>query len=234
VETLLLVPGLACDEDLWAEQAGALADTVDVRVADVTGGDSVAGLARAVLAAAPERFALAGLSLGGYVVLEVLRQAPERVTRVALLDTSARPDAPEQTARRRALLALGEERGMPAALDVLWPAVVAPVRHGDPALRRRFDEMSLRVGWEVFWRQQEAIIARGDRRPDLAAIRVPALVLCGRDDVITPLETSEELAAGIPGAELVVLDGCGHLSTWERPDEVTAALRAWLERRAGG
>lgn len=232
MEPLLLVPGLACDEDLWAEQAGALAGTVDVRVADVTAGDTVAELARGVLAGAPERFALAGLSLGGYVALEVQRQAPERVTRLALLDTSARPDAPEQTARRRALLALGEERGMPAVLDVLWPAVVAPERHGDGALRRRFDDMSLRVGWEVFWRQQEAIIARADRRPGLGAVAVPALVLCGRQDAITPLDAAEELAAGLPGAELVVLDGCGHLSTWERPDEVTAALRAWLERPA--
>ena len=230
MEPLLLVPGLACDEDLWAEQAEALAGDVDVRVADVTGSASVSRMAEAVLAAAPDRFSLAGLSLGGYVVLEVLRQAPGRVARLALLDTSARPDAPEQTARRRALLALGRSDGYGAVLDALWPALVAPARHGDAVLRRRFDAMSLRVGWEVFGRQQEAIIGRSDSRPDLAAVGVPTLVLCGRDDAITPLAVSQEMADGIPGADLVVLDGCGHLSTWERPAEVTAALRAWLRR----
>lgn len=230
MEPLLLVPGLACDEDLWAEQAAALGDAVDVRVADVTAGTSVAAMARAVLAGAPERFALAGLSLGGYVVLEVLRQAPERVARVALLDTSARPEAPEQTVRRRALLALGESDGFGAVLDALWPVEVAPGRQDDAALRRRFDAMSLRVGWPAFRRQQEAIIGRSDSRPGLSGVRVPALVLCGRDDAITPLELSQEMATGLPDAELVVLDGCGHLSAWERPDEVTAALRAWLGR----
>jgi pimeloyl-ACP methyl ester carboxylesterase len=183
-----------------------------------------------VLAGAPARFALAGLSLGGYVAWEVLRQAPERVTRLALLDTSARPDSAEQTARRRGLLALGEASGLPPVLDALWPAVVGPARQDDLALRRRFDAMSLRLGWPVFARQQEAIIGRPDSRADLAGVAVPALVLCGRDDAITPLEVSEEMAAGIPGAELVVLDDCGHLSTWERPDAVTEALSAWLAR----
>ena len=230
MDPLLLVPGLLCDEDLWAEQAAALAGSTEVRVADLGPADTVPAMARAVLEQAPERFALAGLSLGGYVVWEVLRQAPERGARVALLDTSARPDAPEQTARRRSLLALTEQSGLPAALDVLWQVMVAPARQDDHALRARFDAMALRLGEQAFRRQQEAIIARPDSRPGLGAVAVPALVLCGRDDAITPLDASEEMAAGVPGAELVVLDGCGHLSTWERPDEVTAALRTWLER----
>lgn len=228
----MLVPGLLCDEDLWAEPTAGLADAAEVRVADLGPAPSIGAMARAVLEQAPERFALAGLSLGGYVVWEVLRQAPERVSRVALLDTSARPDAPEQTARRRALLALAGQSGLPAALDVLWQVMVAPSRQDDPGLRARFDAMALRQGEEAFRRQQEAIIARPDSRPGLGAVAVPTLVLCGRDDAITPLEVSEEMAAGVPGAELVVLDGCGHLSTWERPDEVTAALRGWLARPA--
>ena len=227
---LVLVPGLLCDDDLWAEQVAALGGTVP----DLTAADSVAEMARTVLAAAPERFALAGLSMGGYVVWEVLRQAPERVVAVALLDTSARPDTAEQTARRRALLALLDTGGLPPVLDALWPALVGPAQQGDAALRRRFDAMSLRLGPAVFRRQQEAIINRPDSRPDLVGVRVPALVVCGREDAITPLELSQEVAAAVPGAELVVLDGCGHLSTWERPGEVTAALQRWLEGAATG
>lgn len=230
VQTLLLVPGLVCDEDLYAEQVLGLSDLADVLVSDVSRGASVAEMAREALSRAPERFALGGLSMGGYVVWEVLRQAPERVTRLALMDTSARPEAPAQTARRRELVALGEAEGFPAVLDALWPAEVAPGRVGDHELRARFDAMGRRHGQEVFRRQQEAIVRRADSRPDLARVGVPALVLCGRDDAITPLDGHEEMAAGIPGAELVVLDDCGHLSTWERPDEVTAALRHWLLR----
>src|SRR5687768_7350652 len=121
---LVLVPGLVCDQDLFAPQVVALADVADVVVPDIRGQASITDMARAVLAAAPERFALGGLSLGGYVVLEVLRQAPERVQRVALMDTSARPESPEQTARRAALLRLVEERGFDAALRALWPSEV--------------------------------------------------------------------------------------------------------------
>lgn len=227
---LVLVPGLVCDADLFAEQAAALRDEVDLVVPDVSRGASVADLARDVLSAAPPRFALAGLSMGGYVALEVLRQAPARVGALALLDTSARPEAPEQTARRQALLSLGRARGFDAVLDALWPAEVAPAHVGDAALRARFDAMSHRAGWAVFQRQTAAIVARPDGRPLLGDLAVPTLVLCGRDDAITPLGGHEEMAAAIPAATLVVLDDCGHLSTWERPAEVTAALREWLAR----
>lgn len=230
MEPLLLVPGLVCDGDLYAEQLAGLADLTDVVVTDVSSGASIGEMAQAALDVAPERFALAGMSLGGYVVWEVLRRAPQRVTRLALLDTSARPETPAQTARRRELIALGDAEGFPAVLDALWPAEVAAGRVDDVGLRRRFDAMCQRHGPDVFRRQQEAIVVRTDSRPDLAGVRVPTLVLCGRDDVITPLDGHEEMAAGIPGAELVVLDDCGHLSTWERPEQVTAALRGWLAR----
>lgn len=227
---LLLVPGLVCDGDLYAEQLAGLADLTDVVVADVSREASIGEMAQAALDVAPERFALAGMSLGGYVVWEVLRRAPERVTRLALLDTSARPETPAQTARRRELIALSDSDGFPAVLDALWPAEVAAGRVDDVGLRRRFDAMCQRHGPDVFRRQQEAIVVRADSRPDLAGVQVPTLVLCGRDDAITPLDGHEEMAAGIAGAELVVLDDCGHLSTWERPEQVTAAMRSWLTR----
>jgi pimeloyl-ACP methyl ester carboxylesterase len=230
VQTLLLVPGLVCDEQLFDEQVVGLSDLADVIVTDVSRGASLADMAREALRAAPGQFALGGLSMGGYVAWEVLRQAPERVTRLALMDTSARPETPAQTARRRQLVALAASDGFGAALDDLWPFEVAPGRVADRALRARFDAMCERQGAEVFRRQQEAIVVRADSRPDLARVDVPTLVLCGRDDAITPLDGHEEMAAGIRDADLVVLDDCGHLSTWEHPDQVTAALRAWLLR----
>ena len=225
-----MVPGLVSDADIFAPQADALSGLAAVHVPDITGGPTLAAMAETVLASAPERFALVGHSLGGYVVLEVLRQAPERVDALALLDTSARPEAPQQTVRRRQLLGLLADQGYDAVLESLWPAEVAPSRLGDVALRRRMDAMMLRTGPEVFVRQTDAIIGRPDSRPHLAQIDCPTLVLCGRDDVITPLDGSQELAAGIAGAELVVVDDCGHLSTWERPEQVADALRTWLAR----
>lgn len=225
---LVLVPGLLCDDDLYAAQRAALDGVADVVVPDIRPAGSVEQMARAVLDAAPERFALAGLSLGGYVVLEVLRQARSRVTRVALLDTSAHPERPEQTARRRALLALVDDEGLDAGLEVLWPTEVAPSRVADAALHDRFQAMCRRSGRDVLVRQVGAIVARADSRPDLPGLDLPLLVLCGRQDAITPLDDHEEMARLAPRARLVVLDDCGHLSTWEQPDAVTDELRRWL------
>lgn len=233
-QALVLVPGLACDEDLFAAQSDDLSEVADVVVPDIRPAGSIADMARLVLDAAPERFALGGLSLGGYVVLEVLRQAPHRVARVALLDTSARPDSPPQTALRQALLELAETRGFDAVIEALWPREVAPAHVPDVALQDRFVAMSRRCGKEVFARQTRAIIERADSRRDLGSIAQPVLVLCGREDVITPLDAHEELAALLPEARLVVLEDCGHLSTWERPQAVTAELRQWLEDDTAG
>ncbi len=227
---LVMVPGLVCDADLYAPQAEALRDRVDVVVPDVARAATIAEMARDVLAAAPPSFALLGLSMGGYVVFEVLRQARERVTAVALLDTSARPESRAQTERRDALSLLNRTQGYAAVLEALWPAEVAARSRSDEVLRSRFERMCTRLGSEVFERQQRAIIARRDSRPDLPGLDLPALVLCGREDAVTPVDGAEEMAVGIPGAHLVVLGDCGHLSTWEQPGLVTAALRAWLEQ----
>ncbi len=226
--TVLMVPGLVCDEALYAPQREALGGSVDVVVPDVSRGMTLGEMAQAVLAVAPPRFALLGLSMGGYVAFEVLRQAGQRVEALALLDTSARPESAAQTERRRALVDLAARSGFPAMLDALWPAEVARASLPDGRLRAQFDAMAGRFGPEVFRRQQEAIIGRADSRPDLAGIDLPTLVLCGREDAITPVDGHEEMAAGIRGAHLVVLGDCGHLSTWEQPRAVTAALREWL------
>ncbi len=227
------MPGLLCDERLWRHQARGLADLAGrVLIPDVTGEDTVAGMARGILEAAPERFALAGLSMGGYVSLEVLRQAPERVEALALLDTSARPDTPGQTEARLALIELARAGRFDEVWRRLLPKEVHPDRVEEPGIRSAVREMAHAVGPEGFERQERAIIGRPDSRPDLPAISCPTLVLCGRDDALTPPHLHEELAEGIPGARLIKIDRCGHLSTLERPEAVTAAMRAWLRNPA--
>ena len=227
---LVLVPGLLCDRRLWRHQVEGLSDLAGpVHVPDVTWQDSVAGMARSVLDAAPERFALAGLSMGGYVSLEVARQAPERVEALALLDTSARPDTPEQTEARLALVGLARSGRFDEVWRLLLPRIVHPDRVEDPEIRSTVREMAHAVGPEGFERQERAIIGRPDSRGGLPTISCPTLVLCGKDDALTPPQLHEELADGIPGARLCQIDDCGHLSTLERPEAVTRAMRAWLE-----
>lgn len=184
---LVLLPGLLCDERLWRHQVEYLGDYVRVVVADLTVGGSVSGMAQAVLDAAPAgRFALAGLSMGGYVALEVMRVAPSRVSRLALLDTSARADTPEQTAARRALISVAQDRRFGEVPRGLFPGIVHPDRVGDEGLASTVFDMAEAVGASAFARQEEAIIDRPDSRRDLGSIGCPTLVLCGREDALTP------------------------------------------------
>ncbi|WP_343712977.1 alpha/beta hydrolase [Inquilinus sp.] len=230
---VLFLPGLLCDADLWAAQLNAVSAERPVAVASLTGTDSVAGLAEAALAAAPPRFALAALSMGGYVALEIMRRAPQRVAGLALIDTSARPDTEEQSRRRRGLLALARKGEFKGVTPRLLPMLLHPGRLEDEALTGRVMAMAARIGRDAFLRQQTAILGRPDSRPDLPRIGCPAVVVCGRQDALTPLAVSEEMAGLIPGAELVVVEDCGHLSTMERPEAVNAALASWLGRLAG-
>ncbi|MGH6984932.1 MAG: alpha/beta fold hydrolase [Stellaceae bacterium] len=225
---LVLLPGLLCDAALWHGQVTSLADVADSWVADLTRDDSLAAMARRVLQAAPPEFALAGLSMGGYCAFEVMRQAPQRVTRLALLDTGARADTPEQTSRRRGLIELAEKGEFRGVTPRLLPLFIHPDRLNDKALTGAVTAMAERVGRDAFLRQQKAIIGRVDSRASLANIRCLTLVLCGREDVLTPRALAEEIATGISGARLDLIDHCGHLSTMERPDAVTAELRQWL------
>lgn len=225
---LVLIPGLLCDAALWAHQVANLGDIADMTVADVTRDDSIAGMARTVLAQSPERFALAGLSMGGYVAHEIMRQAPERVARLALLDTSARPDTPEQRSRRQGLIDLAKIGRFKGVTPRLLPLLIHPDRQQDTALTEAVMAMAEHVGRDAFLRQQQAILGRIDSRPHLADYGVPTLVLVGREDALTPPDAAEEMAQIIPDATLVVIEDCGHLSTLERPEETTAAMHAWL------
>lgn len=227
---LVLVPGLLCDAALWAHQSRHLADVADVRIGDTMNADSMAGMAEAVLAAAPERFALAGLSMGGYVSLEVMRRAPERVIKLALLDTAAVADDADKRKNRLELIKLAETGKFKGVTPRLLPLFLHPDRLTDAPLTGAVMDMAGRVGKDAFLRQQKAILGRIDSRPHLAAIQVPTLVLCGRQDGLTPLERHEEMAAAIPGARLSVIEDCGHLATMEQPVAATAMLRDWLTR----
>jgi pimeloyl-ACP methyl ester carboxylesterase len=224
----ILVPGLTCSARLYAEQIPALWRFGPVIVADHTRDDSMAGIARRILAAAPPRFALAGLSMGGYIAFEIMRQAPERVAKLALLDTGARAETAQQTERRKVPIALAESGRYAEVPDIAFPLYVHRSRHGDVALKRLVRMMAEETGVEAFLRQQQAIITRPDSRPGLTAIKSPTLVLVGDGDEATPPELAREIAGAIPGARLVVIADCGHLSTLEQPEMVTAALLDWL------
>jgi len=229
---LVLVPGLLCDAQLWRAQVEHLADVAETWVADHTRSDTMAGVARDVLADAPfKEFALAGLSMGGYISLEIMRQAPRRVKRLALLDTAARADTPEQTKRRRDFIELAQRGKFLGITDTLMPLLVHPSRLADKPLTDAIRLMAKNVGKDGFIRQQKAIMSRADSRPLLAGIKVPVLVLCGRQDQLTPLDRHEEMAAGIPGAKLEIIEDCGHVSTMEKPEQVNLALRRWLAAR---
>ena len=224
---LLLLPGFLCDEDLWRDQLTGLADVADCRVADLGHGDSIAALAGQVLATAPPSFALAGFSFGGYVAQEIARQAPQRIERLALLDTSFHADTPERVAQRRAanksVSLPGEFRGM---TEQLLPSFIAAERLHDSALVQRINAMTLRQGREVFIRQNA--MRREDGAAALRGLTCPVLVLCGRLDVLTPPALHEEMAALMPQAELVVVEDSGHMSPMEQPAAVTRAMRGWL------
>jgi pimeloyl-ACP methyl ester carboxylesterase len=224
----VLIPGLLCSARLYAEQIPALWRFGPVTVADHTRHHQLAGIAGQILALAPPRFAVVGLSMGGYLAFEILRQAPQRVTKLALLDTVAYPERPEQSERRRPQIELARQGRLAEVCDLQLPLLVHPARVGNRELERTVRLMAEEVGPEAFIRQETAIMGRPDSRPDLPSIRCPTLVLVGDGDQLTPPDEVEEMAAAIPGARLVVVPNCGHLSTLERPREVTEALVRWL------
>jgi pimeloyl-ACP methyl ester carboxylesterase len=197
-------------------------------VASTLDGETIAAMATSILAAAPPRFALAGISMGGHICLEMMRQAPERVTRLALLSTAAHPDAPERVARRQALVARARSENFEMLLDTVMRALLHPAHQGDATLLRVMVRMGLTVGVEGMARQTAAIVARVDSRPDLASISVPTVVLAGDSDPLIPFEHTVETAEAIPGARLVVVPQCGHGSTLEQPEVVNRALLEWL------
>ena len=225
---ILLVPGLACSPRIFAPVIPALWRFGPVTVANHIRDDNMGAIARRILAEAPPRFALAGHSMGGYIAFEIMRQAPERVAKLALMNTQARSDTPEATARRRGLIARAQGGEYRAILGELFSGFVHPSRREDADLRQLVQDMGDDVGPVAFVRQQNAVISRPDSRPALAWIRCPTLVLSSDEDNTVPNALSTEMAGGIFGAKLVIIPQCGHLTPLEQPQATADTLVEWL------
>jgi pimeloyl-ACP methyl ester carboxylesterase len=225
---IMLVPGLACSLRIFAPVIPALWRFGPVTVANHIRDDNMGAIARRILAEAPPRFALAGHSMGGYIAFEIMRQAPERVAKLALMNTQARPDTPEATARRRGQIARAQAGEYRAILDELFLGFVHPSRRDDTGLRKLVNDMGDDVGSGAFVRQQIAVMSRPDSRPTLAWIKCPTLVLSSDEDNTIPNSLSTEMAGGIPGAKLIIIPYCGHLTPPEQPQATAEALVDWL------
>jgi pimeloyl-ACP methyl ester carboxylesterase len=226
---LVVLPGTLCDARVWPDQLMAPPAQQPLQAGDLTRDTSISAMAARVLADAPPRFALAGLSLGGIVALEITRRAPERVARLALLSTTARPPTEGQREQWRRLAALTRMGRLAEIVrDKLLPTLVSADGLQIPGVAATIEAMARAVGPEGYLRQLAALETRIDSRPLLGLIRCPTLVLAAEADVVCPAELHAEIAAGIPGALLRHLPGCGHLSTLEQPGVVAEMLSAWL------
>ena len=227
-QRIVFLPGHLCTARLWQAQIDTIGDDARCQVMALYDADNVSGLAKHVLDHAPERFSLVGLSMGGYVAMEIMRQAPHRVERLALLNTTAAPDKPEALPVRMADMQLAADHGMGSLAKHLAPRWLAPEFARDPHFVNLIAQMADEVGVHHQKEQQKAIINRPDSRRSLQAVACPTLVMCGRQDTVTPVFGHEEMAALIPNAQLEIIEQCGHLSPLEQPDAVTKALLKWL------
>lgn len=226
-QNLVLIPGLVCDAAVWDHQVEHLADIAEISVAPVTTGETMAEMASDTLARAPARFALAGFSMGGYVALEMLRQAPDRVTRLALLDTSARADTAEKGAWRSEVIAACESGDYRGVIDRMMRVLLHPDRQQGP-LREFVHAMAARVGSECYMRRQKTIGGRRDARDLLRAASVPVRAICGRQDGMSSIAEHAEIAELAPRGRFSLIEECGHMTILEQPVAATALLRDWL------
>jgi len=227
-KTLVLLPGLLNTRRVFEQQIEALSDVADCIVPELWHHGTIGAMAEAALALAPPSFALVGFSMGGYVAFDIVRRAPQKVERLALIDTQAAPDSAESSARRRGLLEQTKIGRFHGVQRTLLPQLVHRSHVNEASVSQPIFDMAQEIGADGFVREQQAIIARADSRPLLVDIEVPTVVIVGRQDQVTPLPRSEQMAADIATSRLVVLEECGHMSPLEKPVEVTAALRRWL------
>lgn len=233
---LLLIPGLLCSPRLYAAQVAALQDRAEIVVPDwrkapLAVWDTWESAARWIVEQMPPgKFAMAGLSLGGMLAVEIMQFAADRVTKLALLDTGMRSQNETERAIRRARVRLATEGHFELVLGLQLSRFIPAYRLPDKGLVDEVMAMCNEIGVDIYRRQEELAAIRTDRRPDLPRIKCPTIVVCGRDDAATPLFLSEEMAKAIPAAALVVIEQCGHLITMEKPDETNEILKLWLDR----
>ncbi|WP_028605836.1 alpha/beta fold hydrolase [Ottowia thiooxydans] len=225
---VVLLGGHLCTPVLWEHQCAALAAVADCLPLALEGGGSMEELAKTVLEKASPQFSLVGLSMGGHVAMEIMRRAPERVERLALLDTRADIDSPERMAVRAQDDAIVRDQGFEALARTLPDRWMSARCAAMPELRATVLRMVRSVGEQSRQQQLRALLSRVDSRPSLSSIRCPTLVMCGRQDAPNPVWMHEEMAALIPGATLRIIEECGHLSPLEQPQEVSRALGDWL------
>ncbi|TYC53400.1 alpha/beta fold hydrolase [Rhodobacterales bacterium] len=228
-EPIVFVPGLLCTEALFASQIAAFSDR-PIMVANHRDDDSIDTIAARLLNDAPERFSLISLSMGGYIAMSVMRQAPERVSRLALLNTNARADTQDQSERRRFLVDLARKKGLGKIPPLLYPGFVHERNEDNETLRAIVREMAMDCGADAFVRQQTAIIGRPDARPHLADIGCPTLVIAGDGDRLMSVDVAGEIHRLIPSSDLNVIENSGHLTPLETPETVTRLLRDFLNQ----
>ena len=229
-EPLVFLPGMMCDARLFGPQIAALSPEFSVMVCPVTRGERIEEIASALLDDLPSRFALAGLSMGGIVAMEILRRAPGRVTRLALMDTNPLAETPQIAAAREPQIVKARAgRLLDVMRDEMKPHYLAPGPYRGEILKLVMD-MADSLGPETFVRQSRALQRRRDQQATLRKCKVPTLILCGAHDTLCPIKRHTFMAELIQGAELLVLDDAGHLPTLEMPDDTTAALRRWMQQ----
>jgi pimeloyl-ACP methyl ester carboxylesterase len=226
---IVLVTGQLLTHEVWGETAETLRARHDLVFADHTQDDTIEAMARRALDSTPDRFDLIGQAMGGFVAFAILRLAPERVRRLALLSTLAPNDGPAQTERRQGYIRLVEAGRFAEVIEERIPILVHPGRRDDTALLATVRRMADATGPETFLRQQRAIMTRPDARPGLAAIACPTLVVWGRQDGIATLAHQEELVGAVPDARLETIEGSGHLTTLERPAATARLLSDWFQ-----
>jgi pimeloyl-ACP methyl ester carboxylesterase len=228
-QTLVLAPGLGSDGAVWRRTVVALGDDCHCLVGDTLADDTLAGMARRILDQAPPSFALAGVSMGGMVAMEMMKAAPERVAQLALIDTNARPDTLRQKIYRRlANVVVGTSKDYGRLAQRNLGSLVHPSAAND--VRAELVQMSVRVGPQTYMRQNRAVSARGDLRKVLPKVAIPTAVIVGQDDQMTPVALSQEIHALVPGSTIHIIPDCGHLPPIEKPDIVATLLKALLAR----
>jgi pimeloyl-ACP methyl ester carboxylesterase len=218
------------DERLYAAQVAALEAKHECKVFAFREHDTLGGMAEDLLANTPERFTLIGLSLGGYLSFEIIRRQLHRLEGLVLMDTTAVADTPARRAGRDADIAKVREGGIDALIPELAPRWMHPAHSKRADLVKLMADMARSIGARGQLNQQRAMMARPDSHDDLARVTVPTLVMCGRQDPVTPVRDHEAMATKVRGARLEIIENCGHLSTIEQPDAVNRLLTHWLGR----